>query len=208
VWADPIACTDVLGFGPLGYDFAKLPPGIKHPKYVYSGVVAGIGAYGNNMGVPTVNGAIYFDESYVGNVVVYCGCVGILPKKAYVRNVKPGDIIVLAGGRTGRDGIHDVLRLPPAVDKDEALFDFLKGLRIVLNNASAYPKDHPYFAKSVDDFKQKLDSLLAKNDYLGADINALTIHLVSDGDDEGSKMLSGASAGLIKVLKKIGQKMN
>jgi phosphoribosylformylglycinamidine synthase len=108
VWADPVACTDVLGFGPLNYDYAKLHAGIKHPKYVYNGVVAGIGAYGNNMGIPTVNGAIYFDESYVGNVVVYCGCIGILLKSAYVHDVKPDDIVVLAGGRTGRDGIHGV----------------------------------------------------------------------------------------------------
>ncbi len=108
VWADPIACTDVLGFGPLDYDYANLPLGIKHPKYVYSGVVSGIGAYGNNMGIPTVNGAIYFDESYVGNVVVYCGCVGILPKSKYACAIKPNDIIVLVGGKTGRDGIHGV----------------------------------------------------------------------------------------------------
>ena len=58
VWADPIACTDVLGFGPLNYDYAKLPPGMKHPKYVYMGVTAGIASYGNNMGIPTVKGAI------------------------------------------------------------------------------------------------------------------------------------------------------
>lgn len=108
VWAEPIACTDVLGFGPLDYDFSKLPPGVKHPKYVYRGVIAGIGHYGNNMGIPTINGALYFDESYVGNVVVYCGCVGILPVKKYVKNAKPGHWIVLAGGRTGRDGIHGV----------------------------------------------------------------------------------------------------
>jgi phosphoribosylformylglycinamidine synthase len=108
VWADPIACTDILCFGPLDYDYARLPEGTKHPKYVYRGVVAGIGAYGNNMGIPTVNGAIYFDDSYVGNVVVYCGCVGILPKNAYIKNTKSGDIAVLAGGRTGRDGIHGV----------------------------------------------------------------------------------------------------
>ena len=108
VWADPIACTDVLGFGPLDYDYGKLPPGMKHPKYVYSGVVAGIGCYGNNMGIPTVNGAIYFDESYVGNVVVYCGCVGLLPKNKYVKVIKPEDIILLVGGKTGRDGIHGV----------------------------------------------------------------------------------------------------
>ncbi|MEM2337460.1 MAG: phosphoribosylformylglycinamidine synthase subunit PurL [Candidatus Bathyarchaeia archaeon] len=108
VWADPIACTDVLGFGPLDYPYEKLPPGVKHPKYIFMGVVAGIGHYGNNMGIPTVNGAIYFDESYVGNVVVYCGCIGLLPLKKFRRNAKPGDIIVLAGGKTGRDGIHGV----------------------------------------------------------------------------------------------------
>jgi phosphoribosylformylglycinamidine synthase II len=108
VWADPIASMDVLGFGPLDYEYAKLPPGIKHPKYVYSGVVAGIGAYGNNMGIPTVNGAIYFDQSYVGNVVVYCGCVGILPIDKFVRKTSPDDLILLAGGKTGRDGIHGV----------------------------------------------------------------------------------------------------
>ncbi|KYH42310.1 MAG: phosphoribosylformylglycinamidine synthase II, partial [Candidatus Bathyarchaeota archaeon B63] len=72
------------------------------------GVVAGIGHYGNNMGIPTVNGAIYFDESYVGNVVVYCGCIGTLPISRYIRDAGPGHIIVLAGGRTGRDGIHGV----------------------------------------------------------------------------------------------------
>jgi phosphoribosylformylglycinamidine synthase len=108
VWADPIACMDVLGFGPLDFEYEKLPSGVKHPKYVYIGVVAGIGSYGNNMGIPTVNGAIFFDESYVGNVVVYCGCVGVLPLKKFRRNAKPNDIIVLAGGRTGRDGIHGV----------------------------------------------------------------------------------------------------
>ncbi len=108
VWADPIACTDVLGFGPLDFDYKKLPAGVKHPKYVYMGVVAGIGSYGNNMGIPTVNGAIYFDESYTGNVVVYCGCIGLLPLKKFRKNAKPEDIIVLVGGKTGRDGIHGV----------------------------------------------------------------------------------------------------
>jgi len=108
VWADPIACTDVLGFGPLDYDYKALPAGVKHPKYVYMGVTAGISAYGNNMGIPTVNGAIYFDDSYTGNVTVYCGCIGLLPLNKYTRNAKVGDYVVLAGGKTGRDGIHGV----------------------------------------------------------------------------------------------------
>ncbi len=108
VWADPIACTDVLCFGPLDYPYEKLPPGVKHPKYLFRGVVAGIAHYGNNMGIPTVAGAIYFDEGYVGNVVVYCGCIGVLPLDKYYRRAKAGDVLVLAGGRTGRDGIHGV----------------------------------------------------------------------------------------------------
>jgi phosphoribosylformylglycinamidine synthase len=108
VWADPIACTDVLGFGPLDYDYNTLPAGVKHPKYVYMGVTAGISAYGNNMGIPTVNGAIYFDDSYTGNVTVYCGCIGLLPLNKFTKNAKVGDLIVMAGGKTGRDGIHGV----------------------------------------------------------------------------------------------------
>ena len=108
VWANPIACTDVLCFGPLDYDYSRLPEGTKHPKYLFRGVVAGIGHYGNNMGIPTVDGAVYLDEGYVGNVVVYCGCVGILPMKEFTKDTKPGDIAVLAGGKTGRDGIHGV----------------------------------------------------------------------------------------------------
>jgi phosphoribosylformylglycinamidine synthase len=108
VWADPIANIDVLCFGPLDYPYEKLPRGVKHPRYLYRGVVAGIGHYGNNMGIPTVSGAIHFDEGYVGNVVVYCGCVGLLPIDKYVKKAEAGDYLVLAGGRTGRDGIHGV----------------------------------------------------------------------------------------------------
>jgi phosphoribosylformylglycinamidine synthase len=62
--------------------------------------------YGNRMGIPTVNGAILFDPRYVGNPVVYCGCVGILPRSAVEKAARPGDLIVAFGGRTGRDGIH------------------------------------------------------------------------------------------------------
>ncbi len=109
VWAEPIALIDVLGFGPLNYPEEKLPKGIKHPRFIYSGVVSGIAHYGNNMGIPTVAGAVYFDEGYVGNVVVYCGCVGILPRNKYFRKVREGDYLVVIGNRTGRDGLHGVV---------------------------------------------------------------------------------------------------
>ena len=108
VWANPIANTDVLCFGPLNYPYEKLPPGVKHPSYLYNGVVSGIGSYGNSIGIPTVNGATVFDEDYTGNVLVYAGCIGVLPKDQYKREIKAGDYCVLVGGRTGLDGIHGV----------------------------------------------------------------------------------------------------
>ncbi len=108
VWAEPIANTDVLCFGPLDYDYKKLPADMKHPKFIYNGVTRGVGSYGNNMGIPTVNGAIYFDEGYVGNPLVYCGCIGLLPKDKFIKNVKVGDNLIIAGNKTGRDGIHGV----------------------------------------------------------------------------------------------------
>src|SRR4030042_852530 len=108
--AQPIALVDPLFFGPLDYPFEKVPPGIKHPKYLFGGIVAGIRDYGNRVGLPTVSGGVWFDESYVGNCLVNVGCVGIADKKNIRRNaVKgPGDVLVLVGGRTGRDGIHGV----------------------------------------------------------------------------------------------------
>ncbi len=109
VWADPIALIDVLGFGPLNYPESKLPKGMKHPRLIYRGVVSGIAHYGNNMGIPTVAGAVVFDEGYVGNVVVYCGCVGILPRDRYIRKVREGDYLIVAGNSTGRDGLHGVV---------------------------------------------------------------------------------------------------
>jgi phosphoribosylformylglycinamidine synthase II len=109
VWGEPIALLDVLCFGPLDLKPEELPAYVRHPKYLYEGVVAGIGSYGNNMGIPTVCGAIVFDKGYIGNIVVYCGCVGILPKKAYIQKVKKGDLIVIAGGRTGKDGVRGAI---------------------------------------------------------------------------------------------------
>jgi len=108
VGAKPILSTDVLFFAPPDYPHDSLPPGVLHPKRLMKGVVAGIRDYGNRMGIPTANGGFGFHDGYVGNPLVYAGCVGIMPKDKYVRNPSPGDMIVLAGGRTGRDGIHGV----------------------------------------------------------------------------------------------------
>jgi len=108
--AQPIALCDPLHFGPLDHPSDSLPKGIKHPRYLFGGVVAGIRDYGNRVGIPTVSGLIQFDEGYVGNIIVNVACVGFAKKSQLQRNrvSHVGDVFVLCGGRTGRDGIHGV----------------------------------------------------------------------------------------------------
>ncbi len=106
VSAKPIAATDVLCFGPQQIDPADLPEGVLHPRRIRSGVVAGIQDYGNKIGIPTVNGALWYDPGYTANPLVFCGCVGIAPKGRHVSHPVPGDRIVVLGGRTGRDGLR------------------------------------------------------------------------------------------------------
>jgi phosphoribosylformylglycinamidine synthase len=104
--AKPILNTDVFCFGPLDFAPQSLPPGALSPRRVMKGVTSGVRDYGNRMGIPTANGAVLFDERFIGNPLVYCGTVGILPKKESFKKVRPQDAIVVVGGRTGRDGIH------------------------------------------------------------------------------------------------------
>ncbi|MFQ5861756.1 MAG: phosphoribosylformylglycinamidine synthase subunit PurL [Candidatus Brocadiales bacterium] len=104
--AKPIMNTDVFCFGPPNMPYSQLPKGALHPRRVFKGVVQGVRDYGNRMGIPTANGAIFFDERYVGNPLVFCGNLGLIPKGKCKKKVRAGDLIVLVGGRTGRDGIH------------------------------------------------------------------------------------------------------
>lgn len=104
--AKPVCNTDVFCFAPPDTPADQLPPGVLHPRRVLKGVVAGVRDYGNRMGIPTVNGAIYFDPRYLGNPLVYCGNVGIIPCDMSFKEAAAGDWIVSIGGRTGRDGIH------------------------------------------------------------------------------------------------------
>ncbi|MHC5023039.1 MAG: REP-associated tyrosine transposase [Planctomycetota bacterium] len=122
--ARPIAATDVFcvawrGSSPSCHDDSRsgsadgssescptLPAGCLHPRRILTQVVAGVRDYGNRMGIPTLNGAVWFDDDYVGNPLVYCGCVGVMPRDKVHGEPEPGDVIVALGGRTGRDGIH------------------------------------------------------------------------------------------------------
>jgi len=104
--AVPIANTDIFCFGPPDKKLEEIPKGVLHPRRIMKGVVAGVRDYGNRMGIPTVNGAIYFDERYLGNPLVYCGNIGLMDKDKCFKNPQTGNIIIVVGGKTGRDGIH------------------------------------------------------------------------------------------------------
>ncbi len=104
--AKPIASMDVFCLAPPDFDESRLPKDVIHPRRTLKGVVGGVRDYGNRMGIPTVGGAIYFDERYLANPLVFCGCVGLIPRDKIDKQPNPGDFIVVAGGKTGRDGIH------------------------------------------------------------------------------------------------------
>ncbi len=102
--------TDVLCFGHPSFSGDLLKNQL-HPKRIFEGVRKGIEDGGNKSGIPTVNGAIIFDERYSGKPLVYCGTGGIMPprfsnRKSWLKPVSAGDKIISIGGRVGKDGIH------------------------------------------------------------------------------------------------------
>ena len=102
--------TDVFCFADPFY-VKPLPTRLLHPRRIYEGVVEGVEHGGNKSGIPTVNGSLVFDERFCGKPLVFCGTAGIMPAQingepSHEKSIKPGDIIVMTGGRIGKDGIH------------------------------------------------------------------------------------------------------
>jgi len=104
--AKPVASLDVFCFGPPDTKQEDLKAkDVIHPLGVMRGVVRGVRDYGNRMGIPTVNGAIQFDDSFIYNPLVFCGMACVIPIKDIAKEVKPGHLLIAAGGRTGKDGL-------------------------------------------------------------------------------------------------------
>ncbi|MEM4056376.1 MAG: phosphoribosylformylglycinamidine synthase subunit PurL [Thermoplasmatales archaeon] len=102
--AQPVAVTDVLFFG------TRKVKGFPSPKFIESGVISGIRDYGNRVGIPTLSGGITYSQHFSPNVLVNVGCVGIVKKNRILSSAvrEPGIKLIIAGGKTGRDGIHGV----------------------------------------------------------------------------------------------------
>jgi phosphoribosylformylglycinamidine synthase II len=102
--------TDVFCFADPFYD-KPLPKRILHPRRIYEGVREGVEHGGNKSGIPTVNGCIVFDDRFLGKPLVYCGTAGLMPAEilgqpSWSKSILPGDLVVMTGGRIGKDGIH------------------------------------------------------------------------------------------------------
>ena len=111
--ARPMALMNSLRFG---------PPTADRQRYLLNGVVSGISGYGNCIGVPNVGGEIVFDDSYAGNPLVNAMCVGII-KDAKIMSASadaPGDLVILVGAKTGRDGIHGASGLASRTFEEQA----------------------------------------------------------------------------------------
>ncbi|WP_243545065.1 AIR synthase-related protein [Pseudodesulfovibrio tunisiensis] len=108
--ANLLCNTDVFCFASPFHE-GELPPRLLHPRRVFEGVREGVEHGGNKSGIPTVNGSIVFDERYLGKPLVYCGTIGTMPANvaghpSHEKCALPGDMIVMSGGRIGKDGIH------------------------------------------------------------------------------------------------------
>ncbi len=137
--------TDVLCFGPPDYD-KPLLPGQLHPRRVMAGVVKGIEDGGNKSGIPTVNGSIIFDDRFAGKPLVFCGTGAVMPaefdgRPSWEKRIDPGDRIIMAGGRVGKDGIHGATFSSLEIDEHSP--------------RSAVQIGSPITQKNVSDFMQR-----------------------------------------------------
>jgi len=131
--ARPIAILDSLRFGPITpssvgrgaiADAAReggpepQDADVTRNRYLFGGVVAGIAGYGNCLGIPTVGGEVVFEDSYSANPLVNAMCVGIAPvdRLASAKAEGPGNLLMLVGADTGRDGIHGASGLASRTD--------------------------------------------------------------------------------------------
>ena len=102
--------TNVFCFASPFYE-GEIPPRLFHPRRVFKGVHKGVIDGGNQSGIPTVNGSLYFDKRYLGKPLVFVGTGGIAPtsindKPTHEKHPEPGDLVVMSGGKIGADGIH------------------------------------------------------------------------------------------------------
>src|SRR5512140_827249 len=200
--ARPIASMDSLRFGTLDKP---------RQRYLFEGAVAGIGGYGNCLGVPTVGGEVYFEEAYEGNCLINAMSIGLMREENLTRAVAagPGNMVLLIGSTTGRDGIGGASTLAsqefdekaeekrPAVQVGdpfeeklliEACLELLdKELLVALGDCGAAG-----LTSSISE--------MASRGGVGVDIGAAAVQEGEDGSEAFEIMVSGAQERMVAVV--------
>ncbi len=146
--AKPVLNTDVFCLGPPDMLQEDVPRGALHPLRVLKGVVGGVRDYGNRMGIPTANGALCFDRRFVGNPLVFCGNVAMIPVgMAEKRHPRTGQIALVVGGRTGRDGIHGATFSSVELDEES---ETVSSGAVQIGNPIEEKKVHDFLLRARD----------------------------------------------------------
>lgn len=159
-------------------------------NYIIKGAIKGIEVGGNCSGIPTIHGIIYFDEDYSAKPLVFCGTVGLIPKKIHEKNSwekapQDGDKVVIIGGRTGRDGIHGAIFSSESLNENSDISHVQIGAPIIqkkVSDAILEARDLGLFNAITDNgagglsssvgemgqngFKVDLDRVLLKTKYM------------------------------------------
>ncbi|MBF0360467.1 MAG: phosphoribosylformylglycinamidine synthase [Oligoflexia bacterium] len=193
--ARPLFNTNVLCFAPADYaQRNNLLPGQMDPRRIMYGVVKGIKDGGNKMGIPTVNGSIVFDDRFSGKPLVFCGTAALSPAtvkdnesesevNTALKKIECGDLIISAGGRVGRDGIHGATFSSLGLDENSP--------------SSAVQIGSPYTQKILFDFLEE-----ARDRYLVKTMTDNGAGGLSSSIGELAQIAGGAEVFLEKVLLK------
>jgi len=121
--ATPVASLDIFCFGRPDKEYDKELEHVIHPIGIMRGVVRGVRDYGNRMGIPTVGGAIYFEDGYLYNPLVFCGTAGVIDRTKIDKEIKTGHWVCGVGGRTGKDGLHGATFSSASLSTDSQVED-------------------------------------------------------------------------------------
>ncbi|MBM4015256.1 MAG: phosphoribosylformylglycinamidine synthase, partial [Planctomycetes bacterium] len=206
--AKPILSTDVFCVGPLSLEPEELPPGTLPPRRILQGVVAGVRDYGNRMGIPTCNGAVFVHPDYRTNPLVFAGNVGLIPRDRIEKAARKGDKAFVLGGRTGRDGIHGATFSSLSLDSSSST---VASGAVQIGNAIEEKKlldavldarDRGIFTAVTDCGAGGLSSAIGEmGEALGADIELARVPLKYQGLTAGEIWISEAQERMVVAVK-------
>jgi phosphoribosylformylglycinamidine synthase II len=206
--AKPILSTDVFCVGPLAMAEDELPAGTLPPRRILQGVVAGVRDYGNRMGIPTCNGAVFVHPDYRTNPLVFAGNVGLIPRDKIEKGARAGDCVFVLGGRTGRDGIHGATFSSLSLDASSAT---VASGAVQIGNAIEEKKlldavldarDRGFFTAVTDCGAGGLSSAVGEmGETLGAAIELAKVPLKYQGLTAGEIWISEAQERMVVAVK-------